>query len=464
MRQKAGVPKTEHALMHNTSMCIMCQGRHDFVLPSHLLKQLSDRKVVIFAGAGVSTETPLVFPWTFYDEIHKKLGLATEDKPAFPKLMSLFCQRPDGRRELVEKIRARLNYVGSFPGLYRVATRFHRELSTFLYIDTYCTTNWDDYFERECGATPFVNAEDFAFWQTSGRKVFKLHGSVSNFGSIVATDEDYKHAERQLQRGTLGAALKLMLATQTIVYVGYSFSDHDFIKIHRYISRELKAVAPVAYIVSPDRSAEARFKALGLTPIFTDATHFIEVLKKHFEADGHSLPDARLSAIPYALARVKSEHNRLHEAFETALKPEIIYCAAYQDGLMDAFGRILSRVHAGDYCHQCEIAAQCRKYESIRAENLRAQRYVDVAYIDGYISGLWYLVADDESRRSVPFYFVFGLDDQPLTLTAYKKAIMASPTPHKSAKALAARIVRRRLGPGDDFHHTPFLTWEAESE
>ena len=84
-----------------------------------------------------------------------------------------------------------------------------------------------------------------------------------------------------------------MLATKTIVYVGYSFSDYDFLSVHRYISRELRQIAPVAYIVSLDRTAENRFKALGLTPIFTDAAHFVEVLKKHLEADGHSLPDGR---------------------------------------------------------------------------------------------------------------------------------------------------------------------------
>jgi hypothetical protein len=392
------------------------------------------------------------------------LGLAEEDKPAFPKLMSLFCERPDGRRELVQKIRARIAYVSSFPELYDTATRFHRELSTFFYVDTYCTTNWDDYFERECGATPFVNAEDFVFWQTAGRKVFKLHGSVSNFGSIVATNEDYRRAQRQLQCGTLGAALKLMLATKTIVYVGYSFSDYDFLSIHRYLSRELKQVAPAAYIVSLDRSAETRFKSLGLTPIFTDAAYFIEVLKKHFQADKHSLPDARLRAIPFALARAKAEHARLHEAFKIAAKPEIVYCASYQDGLIHAFERILSRLHAGEYSHQCNVTARLQKYESIRAENLRAHRYLDVAYIEGYMNGLLYLLADDATRMHLPFYFVFGLDGQPVTLAKYKKALRTSPPPHKSARAQAARIVRERLGPYDDLHHTPFLTWKAESE
>jgi hypothetical protein len=442
----------------------MCRNQHEFVIPDHLLKQLTKRNVVIFAGAGVSTEAPTVFPWSFYDEIHEKVGLPEEDKPTFPQLMTLLCKRPNGRRELLEKLRSRLLYVRSFPELYRAATRFHRELSTFFYVDTYLTTNWDDYFERECGATPFVNADDFAFWDTRGRKVFKLHGSVSNFGSVVATDEDYRRAQKQLQHGTLGAALKLMLATKTIVYVGYSFSDHDFLSIHRYISRELKQIAPVAYIVSLDRTAKARFEALGLTPIFTDAAHFVQVLKKHFETDGHSLPDGRLEAIPIALVRAKTEHTRLHETFDAAAKPQIVFCASYQDGLIHAFERMMSRLHSGDYSHQCEIAAQVRKYESIRKENVRARRYLDVAYVEGYMNGLIYLLADDEGRAHLPFYFVLGLDAQPRTLADYRRALRASIGAHKRATTLAERNIREKLGPGDELHHTPFLTWKAESE
>jgi hypothetical protein len=464
MRSKKRLLKAERALVHDKSTCVVCQNEQEFEIPDHLMKQLTAGNAVIFAGAGVSTETREVFPWTFYEEIHKALGMPQEDKPAFPKLMSLYCKRPDGRRELLEKLRARLSYVQSFPELYRTATQFHRELSTLFYVDTYLTTNWDDYFERECAATPFVNADDFAFWNSGGRKVFKLHGSVSNFGSVVATDGDYLRTRRQLERGTLGAALKLMLATKTIIYVGYSFADYDFLTIHRYISRELKQVTPAAYIVSLDRSAEARFRDLGLTPIFTDAAHFVRVLKQHLETDGHSLPDARLDAIPAALLHAQVEHGRLDDAFDVATNPQVIYCSAYQDGLMHAFGRILSRLSSGEYSHKCEVARKLGKYNSIRADNLRAGRHLDVAYIDGYMNGLVYLLADDDARAHLPFYFVYGITDQPVNITQYKKALRTSANRHKGARGLAERIVREKLGPGDVVHHTPFLTWRAESE
>ena len=463
MRSKRGSRNAKHELVHDKSTCVVCRNEQEFEIPDHLMKQVTSRNAVIFAGAGVSTETPTIFPWTFYDEIHAALGMSHEDKPGFPKLMSLYCKRPDGRRELLEKLRARLSYIRSFPELYRTATRFHRELSTLFYVDTYFTTNWDDYFERECGATPFVNADDFAFWNTRGRKVFKLHGSVSNFGSVVATDGDYQRARRQLERGTLGAALKLMLATKTIIYVGYSFTDYDFLMIHRYISRELKQVPPAAYIVSLDRSAETRFRSLGLTPIFTDGAHFVRILKQHLETDGHWLPDSRVDAIPFARDRVIEEHHRLHTAFDVTTKPQVIYCASYQDGLKHAFEHILSRLHAGEYAHICDVLGKLAKYKSIRAENVHAGRYVDVAYIDGFMNGLVYLLADDEGRAHLPFYFVYGLAGQPGTLAQYKRALRRFTKLHKRAIALAERMVREKLGPGDELHHTPFLTWKAES-
>jgi len=36
--------------------------------------------VVVFAGAGVSTEAATVFPWTLYEEVHRALRMSNEDK------------------------------------------------------------------------------------------------------------------------------------------------------------------------------------------------------------------------------------------------------------------------------------------------------------------------------------------------------------------------------------------------
>src|SRR5439155_7591185 len=118
------------------------------------------------------------------------------------------------------------------------ATAFHRALSTSWQVKDIVTTNWDDYFEGECAATPFVTAEDFAFWGLPGRRVLKIHGSVSGLGSIVVTREDYERCFQSLSTGLLGSSLRMMLATKTFLFVGYSVADSDLVNILRLLTVE----------------------------------------------------------------------------------------------------------------------------------------------------------------------------------------------------------------------------------
>jgi len=412
---------------------VFCRSFRDFVLPDHLLDQLSKGNVVIFAGAGVSTEAKTVFPWTLYEEIHSELKLKDSDQPSFPALMSKYCRRPDGRIKLIQHIHRRLNYVSSFSELYRTATSFHRELSTLFYIDTIITTNWDDYFERECGAMPLSTPADFALWNVPSRKVYKIHGSANNYGSIIATEEDYANAQDTLQKGSLGSALKLQLATKTVLYVGYSLLDYDFISILTYLRRELGHLSPLAYVVSLDEAADEKFRELGLHPIYTDATYFMSVLKRHIEDDGHFLPDQRFDSIPLVIERVRVEHEHLHQAFDLQKTPEIIYAAAYQDGLIHAFERIIDLYKSGEYSHRCHVIQLIQSYDKISKDNLHRKRYVDVAYIEGYLNGLMYLVSHDRLRRYLPLYYVYGAKYQPTSFTKFKATLRFRKTSHKSA-------------------------------
>ena len=100
---------------HEKTKCAFCSNFHQFEIPDHLLDQLKQGNVVIFAGAGISTETRNAFRCTFYDEIHAELRLSPKNRPPFPELMSTYCKRPDGRRDLLEKLRTRLLYIASFP-------------------------------------------------------------------------------------------------------------------------------------------------------------------------------------------------------------------------------------------------------------------------------------------------------------------------------------------------------------
>ncbi|WP_242164409.1 SIR2 family protein [Lysobacter sp. M15] len=439
---------------HDKTSCVFCKSIRGFEMPDALVEQLKLCNVVIFAGAGVSTESVTVFPATFYDEVLGQVGVADDSCPKFSTLMSMFCRRPNGRAELIRKIINRLKYVESFPELGFAATTFHRELATLFYVNTIITTNWDDYFERFCGAIPLTSSQDFSLWALPGRKVFKIHGSASSVGSIVATDEDYARAHESLERGPLGSALKLALSTKTIVYVGYSLRDDDFLAIHNYLRRELGEMAPQSYVVSLDDASEGRFREMGLHPIFTDARYFVAMLKKHLAEDEHFLPDDRFDGIRGAYDRVDEEHGKLHRAFNLHKTPEIAFSACYQDGLMHAFERIMVLKRTGEYSHRCDVLRKAQAYEGIRRHNIKMRRYLDVAYAEGYQNGLFYLLWDDKVRKHLPYYYLYGAKYQPSSLSELRR-LLKGPI-HKAAAAHASRAVSR-LGPHDHLHHPPFI-------
>lgn len=446
---------SHHEPSHDRKNCDQCRYNNDVQIPDHLIEQLVDGKLVVFAGAGISTEDRRVHNSTFYDEVHYELKLPLEERPSFPKLMSLYCEQPDGRKRLLERLYKRFQYIDSFPELYDLATRFHTELSTLFYVDTIVTTNWDDYFERECGATPMVTAQDFAFFDAPDRKVLKLHGSINNIGSIIATEEDYQKAQESLHLGALGSLFKTFLATRTILYVGYSLMDSDFLAIHNYIRTELGNFAPYSYIVTIDKQSKDKYEERGLHPIFTDGAYFLDLLKKQLLRYDHLLPDTRFDGVNAALFRIRREHERLYDEYDLHTRPAIMYCACYQDGLLHALERITARRKTGEYSDRRRVAHKIHSYETLRKVHISRKKYTDVAYIEGYLNGLLWLVADDKTRAELPLYYVFGVGEVS-TFKLYQKALKRHEGEHKAALRLAKRIASE-LTTGQVLHHSPYL-------
>lgn len=121
--------------------CAVCKDFHDFVLPDDLFEALVSNELVIFAGAGVSTENENVFPSTLYEDILEELGYSSGKDISFSEAMSEYCKKVGGKQELINRIRARIDYAHSFPELYNSATRFHQQLAKIPCIKEIVTTN-----------------------------------------------------------------------------------------------------------------------------------------------------------------------------------------------------------------------------------------------------------------------------------------------------------------------------------
>lgn len=450
--------------------CAICKNDLEFDIPPQLVDDFAAGKVVVFAGAGISTENKTVLKQTFYEEIAAQLGLAGQGKP-FPSLMQDYCALPNGRLKLLTEIKNRFKHIRSFPELYRAATRFHNVIATMFPIDVIVTTNWDTYFEDECGATPFVSNEDIAFWQDDERerRVLKIHGSVNNHASIVATTDDYNKCQRRLHKGAIGSVLKTLLATRTVVFVGYSFTDSDFLNVYKFVSAQMRELKRAAYVISPFEEECAKFSARELLPIRTDATYFFVQLKNHFVNQELMLADDMYEYAAMLRSMVGAEHEKFTQSVNVSKYPQVIYAASYQDGMMHALERVCELRRTGELSRECSIRGVFVAYLELQKKKLMERKYEDVAYIEGYMNAFiallfWLKDEEKEDSEHPPFYYAFGVNDSSfgrnvlMSYEEFMEIIDDLPNLHKASYRRAKAMLKSLgLGDGMTFHHFPWL-------
>lgn len=437
--------------------CAICKDFHDFALPNDLFEALVNHELVIFAGAGVSTENKNVFPSTLYEDILGELGYSHDKGISFPEVMSEYCRKTGDRRALIDRIRTRIDYVHSFPELYRGAVGFHKQLAIMPCINEIVTTNWDDFFEVECHATPFVYEQDMAFWDRPVRKVLKLHGSINNLGSIVVTSEDYEKRYQSLNTGLVGSQLKLLIANRKLVFVGYSFGDEDFSRVYSFVRAQLGDFMTKPYIVTVDKLNDEKWKGLGLEPIYTAGEYFLQVLTHELELRGCLLPSRSITAAQEELGLIRREHSRLAKNVNLLEQPEVIYCLSYQDGIIHAFEHFLHHVDYGESLCENKIHRVLVGYERLIKKKKAQRKWFDVAYLKGYLNGHIFVLTSKEESRYFPRYLDLSLNNELRTFDEYRDSLSIAEGRRKSITDYALRFVKQIPDKSLVVQHTPFL-------
>jgi hypothetical protein len=421
-----------------------------------LIDKLSSGEVVLFCGAGISTENKTYCQSTFYEEIQADLGIA-ETLP-FPELMSKFCELPDGRIKLLEKIKHRIDYFKAFDGFYNRMTRFHRSIAPLYMITDVITTNWDDFFERESGFDSFVYDGDMAFWDASKRRAMKIHGSITNFGSIVATTEDYRQSYKRLNDGPLGGQLKSLIARKTVIYIGYSLSDENYLRLLRNIAKMMNGNIRQSYFVAPtiDRK-KLETAPIPLVPIETDGAYFFEKIRELLTDRCHITTDTAFIHCALLLDKAANAHNKTADSFIKTQHPLLIFILSYQDGLIHALQRIFRMRRSGEYYSMDRVHALTHMYGHKTQEYLGKGDFWNAAYSHGYQTGLLYLLlkSDDDKCPTPPLF------DTPFSIGASSLTGALRIPPRKlpkKASAQARRILLKypkaaKLIPD----HTPYL-------
>jgi hypothetical protein len=420
-------------------------------MPKEVFNAAINEKLIIFAGAGISTEKAGVLPFSFYEEICQELHIKPNpNKYPFPAIMTKYCSKYS-RTKLIEKIINRFQVIQSYVGSHNRAIEFHRELSTIYQIQTIFTTNWDNFFEEECGALPLVSSQDFVFWNLPGRKVFKIHGSISNIGSIIATEEDYKKSYNQLKNKLIGNYLKVALSTYTFLFCGFSMNDPDFQKILQVLKKELKEYSPRFYLVTIDRQIDRKkLEEFNIQPIFTNAIFFIHKLKLKLIREKYLLDEKIFIDVCRKKYEIEYIHyNKIPEDNLPLTYPSSIYTLSYQDGLIHVFDRILIRSKTGEYSNCCNVSSKIHFYENLIKKFIKEKNYIHVAYTRGYLNGLYFLVLGKKMQNNMPLYYLYneeihcGYDD-------FKTILAEKLIFNKRANDVAQRYVEeKKIGIND---------------
>jgi hypothetical protein len=418
-------------------------------MPPELVQAVAQRKVVIFAGAGVSTEDALVTRLPMYEDLRGDVDLP--DNTPFPAVMAAFVEKY-GRTELLQYILKRFDIISGIPESEKIASRFHVELAPIPQLDQIFTTNWDTYFERYTRALPIVTDADFSFWNLPRRKVFKLHGSIDNVSTIIATTGDYARRARQLSQGLMGASLRLALATKTVIFLGYSMRDSDFQQIYRYLAREMGDILPRSYIVSPSDRPLAPY--VTSKRIRTDATYFMARLKLALVRGGHMLSENRAKDMYVLSVRLDKAKDFTQSIARTGY-PATIYSISYQDGLAHSLDRAMSQWRTGQYHDRANLEQQAHGYlvHWMRGA-VKTRRYEDAAYIQGFAVGLVFLTGD-LPIDAVPFFYLPGVGTI-LSPKQFGRDLRRSARLHATAYKRAKRMVDAQPE-GTFWHHTTEL-------
>ncbi|MBX9461841.1 MAG: SIR2 family protein [Aquamicrobium sp.] len=387
--------------------CAYCKNEKGFAFPPELLERIASGDVVIFAGAGISTENRAHCKTTLYEEI--KHELAEERDLDFPSLMDAYCAQPDGRIKLIQKIKKRVDYFSSFRGFRVPMTRFHRAILPLYMITDIITTNWDNYFEEESGFTPFVYDQDIALLEGSRRRVIKIHGSLTNFGSIVATTSDYSSTFRRLTKGPLGAYVKNILSSKTIIYTGYSLRDSNYLRIAKTIAQMMGPFRRQSYFVSPNIDRDyLESTNLNIIPIETDGSFFFEQFRLHHKSSHQCIiDDSAFDDCHDLLLATNDLHHETADRYLSSRRPLLILALAYQDGLQDALMRIKDQRRSGEYYNAHHLHNLVRGYEMRVRQYRKESNHWDACYCRGYQNGLIYLLAGGGDVYPPPVELLF---------------------------------------------------------
>jgi hypothetical protein len=212
------------------------------------------------------------------------------------------------------------------------------------------------------------------------------------------------------------------------------------------------------YIVTLDKSNDAKWKKLKLEPIYTAGEYFLLVLIHKLEHEGCLIPYDISEIIGKELKTTLKIHHQLFNEIKISDQSELIYCLSYQDGIIHAFEHFLHHISYGESLCKAEINSILRVYERLIKQKQSNKKWLDVAYLKGYLNGYLLVLLNKNERKAFPYYLDLGLNNELRTFDEYANSLTISKGRRKSITEYASNLIaKKKITDGIIPQHTPFL-------
>ncbi|MCL2283567.1 MAG: SIR2 family protein [Fibromonadales bacterium] len=269
-----------------------------------VVEKLAAGELSVFIGAGASKsykDAPGVPSAGEMVEIFAKKFSYISDMEEYKNCNLRFeiaCQKIrdiNGDRDLIDILCKEMNDPNIKP------LPAHKLLAR-LPFNSYFTTNFDRLLEIAFSnfgdiVHPIIKDKDVAFWKSNKKPIVKLHGCINNRESIVAAIEDYKPFKET--KPLIDSLSKTILASKTILFVGFALQDDDFKELYRELESLLGEymAGHMAVVINPTNADVQYWQKRGITLLDRDLTDFLNGLAFKFS----NLPELEPSLLnnPY---------------------------------------------------------------------------------------------------------------------------------------------------------------------
>lgn len=208
---------------------------------ARLSRAIQDRKVILWAGAGLSSDAGYPTGTDLANLLLEQMGEPQDTREKLPSVAERF-KTVKGREEL-EQLLKELFTGGRESKLHQQIAAINR----FPYI---ITTNYDPLFEDAFGDELLVirNESELSNTALAGDRtiLYKIHGDARRPETIVITESDYGRLD---ESSLLWNALRTRLSEYSILFIGYSLGDTNIIEHLKTVLARLGEHANPYYLI-----------------------------------------------------------------------------------------------------------------------------------------------------------------------------------------------------------------------